>query len=334
MSGLTAEPPSTEPFERIDEAVCGGRAAPPEIADRARRLQTAVGANEPLCLRIARTLLGRPGARIALLTGFVVPGRYPVGENDGPLGAAVLTRSLLRAGFRPTVYADPEVVETMRWLLAEIGANAAAEAIPTDGGVDPGTIDIAIAIEKPGANTEGVMHTFDGERIEAGSRSVDRLFHELAVRGKLTIGIGDQGNEIGFGLLGERLSKVHPDIGRCSCGCGGSIAAATATDLLYPAAVSNWGAYGLAAAIALLSNRLDCTPTPKEERRLLLVAAVRGCCDGARRRGTYGVDGITGDTSVQVVRELREIVIEAVGSPTQSAPVHDPVESGNEALRE
>ena len=334
MSGPTAEPSSTEPFERIDEAVCGGRAAPPEIADRARRLQTAVGADEALSLRIARRLFGRPGARIALLTGFVVPGRYPAGENDGPLGTAALARTLLHASFRPTVYADPEVLGTMHWLLAELGARVAVKAIPSDGRVDPDSIDVAIAIEKPGANTEGVMHTFDGERIEAGSRSVDPLFHELAVGGKLTIGIGDQGNEIGFGLLGERLAQAHPDIERCSCGCGGSIAAATASDLLYPAAVSNWGAYGIAAAIALISNRLEGTLAPEEERRMLQVAAVRGCCDGVRRRGAYGVDGITGDTSVQVVRELQEIVIEAVGSPKQSAPVHDPVESGNEALRE
>ncbi|MFC2077559.1 hypothetical protein ACFLTM_01965 [Candidatus Bipolaricaulota bacterium] len=34
---------------------------------------------------------------------------------------------------------------------------------------------------------------------------------------------------------------------------------------------------------------------------MLLVTAVRGCCDGVRRRGTYAIDGIDGDGSVRLV---------------------------------
>ena len=321
-------------FKQIDALVCGEGFTSQETADRTRAYQAALHSDEPLCLTIAAALLGIPNARVSLFTGFVVPGKYPAGENDGPLGAAALARALKRVGLKPAIHVDPEILETMRWLLAELGADVCVTPIDRAAPVSLDSIDVAIAIEKPGANTEGVLHTFDGSRIEGGSKPIDRLFADLDRAGTLTIGIGDRGNEIGFGLLHDALGKLTPRTQTCACGCGGGVAAATTTRHLYPAAVSNWGAYGVAAALALLGEDPTIALRPEEEQRMLLVAAVRGCCDGVRRRGVFGVDGLAGDVSVRLVGALHDVVAKFPARSRRTAPVRDPIESENEALRE
>src|SRR5262249_31925838 len=62
-----------------------------------------------------------------------------------------------------------------------------------------------------------------------------------------TIGIGDGGNEIGMGKIAwETIHRNVPN--------GGLIACRVPTDHLIVAGVSNWGAYALAAGVALLSG--------------------------------------------------------------------------------
>jgi len=301
-----------EVFGEIDALACGVGVVPADASRRALARQEMLAAARPISLDAASRLLARRGGRVALYTGFVVPGKYPVGENDGPLGAATLARALVRAGVHATIHADPEVSETTRWLVAELGADIPVAPLADDPQTPPEGTDAAIAIEKPGANPLGVLHTADGARIDGGSKPVDRLFAAFARVGILTIGVGDRGNEVGFGRIRERLIDLDPALGACTCGCGGGLVAATSTDILFPAAVSNWGAYALAAALALLTGDSTCALTPEEERRMLNVAAVRGCCDGIRRRGAFGIDGFAGETSVRVVAAVRDLVRRAL----------------------
>jgi hypothetical protein len=320
---------SSDAFRRIDDLACGAGFAPEETVSRSRAFQAALGTRTPLCRTVAEALLAERGGRFDLYTGFVVPGKYPNGENDGPPGTVALARALRRVGLRPEIRVDREVLETVRWLLAELHANAAVRPIGPD---VPDAPDVAIAIEKPGANALGVMHTLDGARIEGGSRPVDRAFADLYEAGALTVAIGDQGNEIGFGAIAETVGRINPRAHSCTCGCGGGIASVTPTTLLYPSAVSNWGAYGLVASLALLAGDASILLRPEEERRMLKVCAVRGCCDGVRRHGTYGIDGIDGSISVGLVAALEELVLAELGR-ANGAPVRGPIESGNEALR-
>jgi len=297
-----------EIFDAVDALACGIDIVPPAASQRALVCRTALDTHEPLASDAASRLVRRRGGRVALYTGFVTPDRYPAGENDGPLGAAALARALVRAGVGATIYTDPEVAETTRWLVAELGEDIPVASLADDPQIPSTGVDAAIAIEKPGANPVGVMHTADGRRIDGGSKPIDRLFAAFDRAGILTIGIGDRGNEVGFGRIRERLIDLDPTLGVCACGCGGGLVAATATDILIPAAVSNWGAYALAAALALLTGRSACALEPEEERRMLNVAAVRGCRDGIRCRGAFGIDGLDGEVSVRVVAALRKLV--------------------------
>ena len=305
-------PQHSDLFVEIDRLVCGAGFVPGETAARAHALQAAAlshTSDAPLSAAIVNALLAHQGERVALFTGFVVPDAFPCGENDGPLGTVALARALKRAGFDASIHADPQVLDHTTWLAAEIEADLPITPIPEDpsaGFAD--AIDVAVAIEKPGRNAMGFLHAWSGQRIEAGSISIDALFVELNTEGTLTVAIGDRGNEVGFGAIRDELLSLVPEARRCTCGCGGGTAAATPAEFLYPAAVSNWGAYGLCAGLALATGNRSLALRAEEEERLLNVAAVRGCRDGLLKTAAFGVDGISGWTSIRIVGALCELV--------------------------
>jgi hypothetical protein len=74
------------------------------------------------------------------------------------------------------------------------------------------------------------------------------------------------------------------------------------------ASVSNWGAYAVAAALAVLQRRPELLHTPDLERELIAASVAAGARDGASFKAELLVDGIdcTGHTSF--VGLLRSIV--------------------------
>jgi hypothetical protein len=296
----------SDPFVDIDRLTCGVGFVPEAATARACALQAAArthASGASLSAAIVGSLLSRRGGRVSLFTGFVVPDAFPYGETDGPLGTVALARALKRAGFTTVIYVDPQVLDHTAWLAAEIGAGVRVVPIPEDPSALT-AIDIAIAVEKPGENVKGYLHAWGGQRIEAGSISIDALFARLNAEGKLTVAIGDRGNEIGFGVISNEVLSIVPEARCCACGCGGGTVAVTPASLLYPATVSNWGAYGLCAGLAVATGDRSLLLRPEEEERLLNVAAVRGCRDGLLKAAAFGVDGISGSTSIRVVDAL------------------------------
>ena len=301
------------PFDRIDRTVAGIGFVDQRLSDYIQQLQAALSEVPPLSYQIAERLRRLKGKSVFLFTGFVVPELYPQGENDGPLGTIALSRALEQTGLLSTIWVDPQLLDSAMWLGAELGIEAPIRAIDLDELGRCAHLPAAvIAIEKPAQNEKNTMHTFDGIAITSGSVPIDCLFHEWTEANILTIGIGDRGNEIGFGLLRDEVAKLRPETASCRCGCGGGVVSSTSTQLLLPAAISNWGAYGIAASLAILANDEALLLDPDEETRLLQVAAVRGCVDGVQRRGGFGVDGISGHISVAVVRQLQRIVQQAI----------------------
>jgi len=73
-----------------------------------------------------------------------------------------------------------------------------------------------------------------------------------------------------------------------------------------PGAVSTSGAYVRVIALALLGGDRSLLLHPGKERRMILVTAVRGRCDGLRRRGSYAIDGLARNVSVRLVSTLDE----------------------------
>ena len=95
------------------------------------------------------------------------------------------------------------------------------------------------------------------------------------------MGIGDGGNEIGMGNLAEEVTQVESLV---------DLPCVTRVDKLMLASVSNWGGYGLAAALSELSGR-NLLPSDAEHRQLIEQTVDLGAVDGMSAQQEYKVDG-------------------------------------------
>ena len=282
---------------------------------------------EPLSTLAARRLaeMVGEGNTVLIVTGFGVPPNLPFGETDGPPGAAVLARALAK-GFGTHV-----VLVTEEAHLAPVAAvgnllgntlngmgSITVESFPI--GIDAGRQAAAglvgkyrpaavIFVERPGPNAEGYFHGIRGDCVSPEGIGHLYMLAEVArSQGVLTIGIGDGGNEVGFGAVRQEIAESLPSAGRCLNGCPSGVVTVTTTDIMVSASVSNWGAYAVAAALAVLRREPDLLHTPDLERELIAASVAAGARDGATFAADLLVDGIdcTGHTSF--VGLLRSII--------------------------
>ena len=130
----------------------------------------------------------------------------------------------------------------------------------------------------------GTYHNMLGQDYSEGRARIDYLVEEAGKRHIPTIGIGDGGNEIGMGAIAEAVHKHVPH--------GEILCARTATDVLLPAGVSNWGCYAIQAALAILTGRAELAHTAALEKHLIEAAAAAGLVDGNTGKGEATVDGM------------------------------------------
>lgn len=300
---------------------------------------------EPLCLAAALLLAQRvkAGDAVFLATGWpdrphITP---EIAETDGPPGAAALARALHRGlGAIPFVFIEDNLVGGMARVMQAAGFRvlapeealacstshapihgAAVLGFPTDVDqakararelIDKFAPSAVVTIEKGGMNTKGRIHTSRGAETTGPMAKVDYLVLEAKGRGIATIGIGDGGNEIGMGVIEEEIKQHIPYGAQCKCGCGGGIAPSTVTDVLVAAAVSNWGAYGVAACLAAILQRPEVFHGPEIEARLLEEAARASFIDGITGYVEPSADGLQMPVHQAYVTLLAEIIKQAL----------------------
>ena len=127
---------------------------------------------------------------------------------------------------------------------------------------------------------------------------LDYLF-ELGIP---SVGIGDGGNEIGMGNVAEHIQPVDrlPDE-----------PAITQVDRLVIASVSNWGGYGLVAAISRMVGR-NLLPAVEEDSRLITEMVDDGAVDGGSGQNRYYVDNFTLEENAEMLRLLHGKVAEGL----------------------
>jgi hypothetical protein len=311
-----------------------------ELYDAARTLTDG-----PLVHAMATALVDviEPGDTVLILTGAGGPPVLPVGEVDGMLGAAALARALtLQLGAQVVILTEARSEVPMKAVCNAAGLNflhpdddAQAHAVwfvPMS--LDaaeceaqaPGLLDelepkAVLAIEKLSPNRKGVIHGSTGISYDDQHAKPQFLFAEAKRRGILTAGIGDGGNEVGFGSIAGEVAKIIPTGEVCQCPCGGGATAAVPVDHLVVAAISNWGGYGVAAMIAFL------TQTPASElsseddvERMLRACVDQGALDGAYARPVMSDDGVPLRTQRAFTTMLREIV--TIGQSRLASPGH------------
>lgn len=258
--------------------------------------------------RAAESLGGAPHAQVVIVTGFAVPtpnGATP--ETDGPTGAAVLASAMIAIGAQVSLVTDSPCADVVRAALDGFGGLGAVPVLvarTTEDGDGSAVVDLiddlsgstthVVFVERPGPAADGTYRSMNGVVLD-GVAPLE-LFAEM--EGAFIVAIGDGGNEIGMG-------KLAPGLLASSIERGSEIASTTGCDALIVAAVSNWGAYGLAAATLAVSPHGGSEPFSsldfKAHRSSLRSAVAAGAVDGVSGEQTESVDGFEWDIYKQVL---------------------------------
>jgi hypothetical protein len=277
-------------------------------------------AGEPTALAAARAL-DRAPCKVAIVTGAAVPGHMPVGENDGPFGAAVLALKLEQIGHTVTIWTDPEAAPPIEGVLEYLGAKATVgrllrPADPVQQDAIVAESDVLMAIERLGGNVNGQLYGITGQSRVAFRANVDRIFTEAQAQGKTTIAIGDGGNEVGFGKVHEAILAAIPDHNKAEVtACGGGVLSVVATDILVFATSSNIGAYAVCGALAMLRRDASLCHDADTEDKLHYVGLGLGLVDGGGNGRTPLCDGIPADCNAAIVCLIENIVLRYLDPP-------------------
>lgn len=266
---------------------------------------------------------------VLIVTGAGMRPWLPHGETDGPPGTVGLAHGLARAlrarpvlavegrsmealvaashgmGLLDVPFEDLEhrynAVSVVEYPEGRDAADAAAEEFIET--YDPSAI---VAVERMGSNRHGEMKVheggYEGYDYVEGNAVVGPLFEKAREEGILTIGIGDRGNETGFGKIEEEVRDIYADAGKEDIAC------AVETDHLITAGTSNWGAYGIEAMLSILTETPEAMHGPDDESRVLDHHSRAGSIDAVSNLARKTVDGTAEKTQRGMVGILQNIV--------------------------
>lgn len=305
------------------------------IYDEARR----EGGGRPITARAAEALVKNVGAGdvVLIVTGAGYAPEAPWGESDGPPGAAALARAIywgLKAVpvfvtevcHAPPMVASSEAAHLMIRdfdLAKNRRMGAAIETAPEDQDaieawagklLDKTAPKAIISIERLGPNENGIVHYSTGVAPK-GCVNIAPLFAQAAQRGVLSIGVGDNGNEIGFGRIHPFMQDFHPYGRETQTDKPGGAITVTPTDIFLPASISNWGAYGIAAMLAFLLKDKDLVQTPELEKRIVTACLDSGGWEMRYCTNRFIVDGAEGESGMAIVQLLRDMVRVNIAEP-------------------
>ncbi|MCU0594013.1 MAG: DUF4392 domain-containing protein [Desulfobacterota bacterium] len=291
---------------------------------------------DPLTFQAAKSLVEkvRPGRTVIFLTGWYLP-MYMFGENDGPPGSAGLARAMnFGLGATPIVFSESGHVDIIKASFQGAGFRVmddlrevrkilrrAYVAAPLSPRMDEAkSMEIirrwldelnpaaVISIEKSSPNAMGKNHSLPGRDITPINAKYHLMVEEARRRGILTVACGDGGNEIGMGNVHEEVKQYLATGATCHCGCGGGAAATTQVDHLVVGFISNWAAYGIEAALALLLQRHEVMHDGEVEERVLRLTANAGSAGPPYGFSEMGVDEVPSRFNIYLVEQLKYTV--------------------------
>jgi len=241
------------------------------------------------CSRATRIILKNQG-RVLIGTGFPVVGSF---ETDGPIGAIGLYQVLERMGYEPVFGCAPPISKVLAgsFRTLEIPIVSWEDTVPV---VEAALADLQpsliVSVERPGVAEDGRYYNMRGKDITDFLAKFDLFFNLCKCP---TIGVGDGGNEIGMGNVREELAQlsITPSVTTC--------------DELVIATVSNWGVYGIIAAMARdMKQDLLGWFDPIDIVRFLVE---RGAVDGITGYAECSEDGFPLAVGLSIITQLREL---------------------------
>jgi KipI family sensor histidine kinase inhibitor len=227
------------------------------------------------------------GRHIYLATGFYILEAGQI-ETDGPPGALVLADVLVKAGKKVTLIYDNHSDEIMRAGLRSADKRICTRVLDTKEIIDPEQFledDVShfVALERPGKAFDGKYYNFSGMDISEYHCSLDEVYSYCRSNSITTIGIGDGGNELGMGILTDKVKDYH-NLDR-------PFSSVFEADYCVCAGVSNWGGYAMASLLSIMDGRNHMI-SPDSLRTLLKDIVAAGAVDGVTAEQTDTVDGL------------------------------------------
>jgi hypothetical protein len=321
--------------EAIDQLItieAKNRGMPHNVLSPMYMAARKLAGGRPLSMVAAEALVAalHPKDTVLVLTGAGYEPTMPKGESDGPPGAASLARILYKGLGAVPVYVneachtDPIVAasaaaglmvktfaEARDWRLG-----AALETAPLSQHAIATWIDdlfertnpkAVISAERLGPGVNGIIHSATALPLQGPDAfvrfdvaDISGVVTEATKRGIPTIGIGDHGNELGFGAIRDAVVQAMPK--------GSILCTTTPTDIVLPAMMSNWGCYGIEAALAWLLKRPELLHSPAQEGRILRACLDAGGLEAMFCTTDFYIDGLEGETSMAVLQFLKDIV--------------------------
>jgi hypothetical protein len=148
-----------------------------------------------------------------------------------------------------------------------------------------------------------------GFAIPDGARAlIEYLLDAVHAASLPTIGVGDNGNDVGFGLIEDSVRRYKPYGDVCQCPCGGGLATVTRVRILVTAAVANWGAYGIVTCLAALRQQPDLLHGAATELAMLEACVCAGAADGITGRREATVDALPAAVHASIVELLQALI--------------------------
>ncbi len=263
----------TDPFSQIEDIV---------LQDDIRGM-TALKPHmrEKYMERCADLLLDNHG-KVFIITGFYIM-LAEATETDGPPGAIAIGNALARLGNEVAYVTDElssdvvrsiaghEVIEfpiTNHFESAKFANELVQEHSPS----------ALVAIERAGLVGDGTYRNFRGVDFTPYNAKIDHLFDQHPY----SVGIGDGGNEIGMGNLQNIIPTIeHEFLPKNPC--------VTTTTELIIASCSNWGGYGLIAALSL-NKGVNLLPSVEEAKQMVRDIVAIGAVEGMSGENKEWVD--------------------------------------------
>ena len=255
------------------------------------------------CTHAAQFVLDHPG-NVVIATGFYIL-MSGSAETDGPPGALAIGNALQQLGMKVTYVSDSYAVPALRDLAGsgpEVVEYGISDSVVSQTAatwlleqLEP---DLLISIERCGRNRDNAYLNMRSVDISDQTARIDYLFETETP----SVGIGDGGNEIGMG----NLAQVIPTFASLP-----KLPATTWVDRLVVASVSNWGGYGLVAALSLLTGQ-NLLPTVEHEAKMVERLVELGLVDGTTGDATPYVDGFTTQEHGSALERLHRLVEEGL----------------------
>ena len=251
------------------------------------------------CTRAAKLVLDNTGT-VLITTGFyILSAGAP--ETDGPPGAIAIGVGLEQLGYKVKYVADEYSSKLLRPYVSEDSdvIDFPITTVPksiqfSEDLLNTENPSMLISIERCAAAADGLYRNMRDLDISDQTAKVDSLFnmHEK------TIGIGDGGNEIGLGNVIDGVEKSETLV---------SYPAVSKVSELIIASVSNWGGYGLLAALSIATGK-NILPTVDEDTERISNMVDLGAVDGFSGEQINKVDGFDLTENAALLEKLHRLV--------------------------